>query len=284
MRPHVLASSCSRLASSSRASTSAREASPSRAFRASHQPRVSRARATRVDGGGDETFIERYEDVFRASPAAFGGACGVALLANRALSGVAPVADASSAQSRADVICLAMAACLILTGFTWVALKTKPPNVVDLVGARLDEPYVSPAASADAREELLWAWDAARAATNCDVMAVFTKDGERIMQAGVAANELADPSALSRRVELGPIVSAAASRGAPNNLANLILFPGRVEFEQFFPVNTQAVCVRPIGDGAALVIGSRVQRGLTPNDQRWFEVVAQKLDRALDRS
>ena len=102
-------------------------------------------------------MVERYEDALRASPAAFGGACGIVLLANRALGGVAPAADASSAQSRADVICLAMAACLILTGFTWVALKTKPPDVVDLVGARLDEPYVSTAASADAREELLWA-------------------------------------------------------------------------------------------------------------------------------
>ena len=172
------------------------------------------ARATGGEETVDETLVERYEDALRASPAAFGGACGIVLLANRALGGVAPAADASSAQSRADVICLAMAACLILTGFTWVALKTKPPDVVDLVGARLDEPYVSTAASADAREELLWAWNAARAATNCDVMAVFTKDGERIMQAGVAANALADPSALERRAELGPIVSAAASRGA----------------------------------------------------------------------
>ena len=44
------------------------------------------------------------------------------------------MADASSSQSRADVICLAMAASLVLTGLTWIALKPRDPNVVDLVG------------------------------------------------------------------------------------------------------------------------------------------------------
>ena len=267
----------SRVASCARAATSTSR----RPLRLSRRRAAPRPRAAGDDDPAEP--LQRYADVARASPAAFGAVSAVALLANRALSGVAPVADAASAQSRADVICLAMSACLVLTGLTWIALKTKPPNVVELVGTRLETPYYAATATKALRDELAWAWDAARESTNCDVMAVFTKDGRRVMQAGIAANALRDPEALTRDVELGPICAAAARDAAPNYLANLILFPGRVEFERFFPVNTQAVCVRPIGDGAVLVIGSRTQRGLTPSDQRWFDVVAQKLDRALER-
>lgn len=55
---------------------------------------------------------------------------GLGLLGNRALSGVAAVADASSSQSRTDVICLALAACLLLTGLQWASLKSKAPRKV----------------------------------------------------------------------------------------------------------------------------------------------------------
>ena len=64
-------------------------------------------------------------DAVRAAPLVAGGASVVALLLNRVLSGVAPVADAGSSQSRADVLCLAMAGCLILTDHL-IALKPKP--------------------------------------------------------------------------------------------------------------------------------------------------------------
>jgi Cofactor assembly of complex C subunit B, CCB2/CCB4 len=47
----------------------------------------------------------------------------VALLINRSVSGVAPVVDASSGQSRVDVLVIALAATLALTGFQWLALK-----------------------------------------------------------------------------------------------------------------------------------------------------------------
>lgn len=45
---------------------------------------------------------------------------------------VAPVADASSAQSRADVLVIAMAAALLLTGLTWLSLKPRDPVKVRL--------------------------------------------------------------------------------------------------------------------------------------------------------
>lgn len=265
-------------------STSARRRRRERHASARTAPRTSsRARASSNEPEDEGPGTLTIDDVLRASPAGYGATLGMALLVNRALSGTAPVADASSAQSRADVLGLVMAATLILTGFTWIALKPRAPNVVDLVGASIETPYVTERASAELREELAWTWDTARRATNCDVMAVFTSSGERVMQAGIGANALGNPEVLRADVTLGPICAAAATKGEPNYLANLILFPGRVEFESFFPVNTQAVCVRPIGDGAVLVIGSRTQRGLTPRDQRWFAAVAQKLDVTLDR-
>lgn len=287
-----------RVTSCARASTSARTrsaAATTKATRtaltrrqrfASRAPRASNgdsdAATARVANDDEEDILKRYEDVARASPAAFGGACATFLLLNRALSGVAPVADASSAQSRADVICLAMSACLVLTGLTWVALKTKPPTKVTLVGAELTTPYFAADASAGLRRELAWAWDAANAATNCDGMAIIAADGTRIMQAGIAASALNNPRALAEPVPLGPICARARAESSGNYLANLKLFPGRVEFEPFFPINAQAVCVSPIGTSAVLVTCSRVQRGFTPNDQRWFAVLAQKLDNALD--
>ena len=62
-----------------------------------------------------------------SAPASPGG---VSLLANRALSGVSAVADASSSQSRTDVLCLALSACLLLTGLQWASLKSRDPKRV----------------------------------------------------------------------------------------------------------------------------------------------------------
>jgi hypothetical protein len=39
---------------------------------------------------------------------------------------VAPVADASSSQSRADVVVIGLSAVLVLTGLQWLSLRPKP--------------------------------------------------------------------------------------------------------------------------------------------------------------
>ena len=69
--------------------------------------------------------------------------------------------------------------------------------------------------------------------------------------------------------------------GGGNYLANLALFPGRVEFEAYLPSNAQAVAVTPVGGEGVAVFASGTQRGFTPADQAWFAVVAEKLDVAL---
>jgi hypothetical protein len=61
------------------------------------------------------------------------------LLINRLLSKVAPFLDGGSSQSRVDVLVIALAATLALTGFQWLALKPVEPKQVLLTA------YSSPA-------------------------------------------------------------------------------------------------------------------------------------------
>lgn len=63
-------------------------------------------------------FVSQNQDTLRALPLYAGGLGVVSLLANRALSGIAPVVDASSSQSRADV--LGEARCGASWGEVWL--------------------------------------------------------------------------------------------------------------------------------------------------------------------
>ena len=69
------------------------------------------------------------------------------------------------------------------------------------------------------------------------------------------------------------------------HLANLALFPGRVEFVgpgegAYMPDNTQAVVVVPVGDKGVMV-RQRHAAGFTRADQSWFSCLAEKLDVTL---
>lgn len=273
-----------------------------RAFWASRVPSRSERRATlaRAASGDsadlDEDWVKSNEDAVRASPLVVGGVSVAALLLNRILSGVAPVADASSAQSRADVLCLGMAGTLVLTGLQWLALKQKPPTRVTLEGVAVPGPggFVDPSLPASAQEELRWTWDALSSATQCGSFAVVYK-GRRVSQAGVApraafgdidAVAAASDDALrgalgSTRLTLGPICERCMKSGVSNYLANLALFPGRVEFQSYLPKNAQAVAVTPVGNEGVMVAASGTQRGFTPADQAWMAVLAEKLDQTL---
>ena len=260
---------------------------------------ATRARAASGDSADlDEDWVKSNEDAVRASPLVVGGVSVATLLLNRILSGVAPVADASSGQSRADVLCLGMAGTLVLTGLQWLALKPKPPTRVTLEGAAVPGSggFVDPSLPESAREELRWTWDVLRSATSCGSFAVVYK-GVRVSQAGVApraafgesgADDVATMSdekklaALrSNQPSLGPICERCMRSGGGNYLANLILFPGRVEFESYLPRNAQAVVVTPVGNEGVMVAASGTQRGFTPADQAWMAVLAEKLDQTL---
>ena len=289
-----------------------------RAFRGAPVPsrfarRATRARAASGDSADlDEDWVKSNEDAVRASPLVVGGVSVATLLLNRILSGVAPVADASSGQSRADVLCLGMAGTLVLTGLQWLALKQKPPTRVTLEGVEVPGPggFVDASLPERAREELRWTWDALRSATNCGSFVVVYR-GARVSQAGAAPNaafgassaelsaelntrrnSLQTPSSDARdrlllsalastQPSLGPICERCMKSGGGNYLANLALFPGRVEFETYLPRNAQAVVVTPVGNEGVMVAASGTQRGFTPADQAWMAVLAEKLDQTL---
>jgi hypothetical protein len=78
----------------------------------------------------NETFISRYPDFFRSLPLFAGGIGFVSLLLNRLVSNVAPFLDGGSSQSRVDVLVIAMAATLALTGFQWLSLRPVEPKQV----------------------------------------------------------------------------------------------------------------------------------------------------------
>ncbi|MEW5310933.1 MAG: hypothetical protein WDW38_002686 [Sanguina aurantia] len=70
-------------------------------------------------------FVANNLKTFRALPLYTGIAGITTLLFNRVFSGIAPVVDASSSQSRADVLGIVMSAVLLLTGLQWIAIKAK---------------------------------------------------------------------------------------------------------------------------------------------------------------
>ncbi|KAL9353297.1 hypothetical protein Peur_055977 [Populus x canadensis] len=67
-------------------------------------------------------------------PIFVGGASFLAVLANRAVLGIAPVIDASSSQSSADLLTLGLAVTNILTGLVWLTIRPKSISVVNPQG------------------------------------------------------------------------------------------------------------------------------------------------------
>lgn len=78
----------------------------------------------------NQTLVSRFPEFFRSLPLIGGGVGFTALLLNRLLSKVAPFLDGGSSQSRVDVLVIALAATLALTGFQWLALKPVEPKQV----------------------------------------------------------------------------------------------------------------------------------------------------------
>jgi hypothetical protein len=214
-------------------------------------------------------------------------------VANRLLSGEALTTDASTAQSRAEVLALVLSSLLSLTarrrsalppppltppqGLNWVALTPRQPVSVPLSGETLLylHPELPPAAAA----ELRWLWATLSACSRTASLAVFYR-GARALQAGLAPAGCASPDA--RLLQGSPIATEAVRSGTANYFANLALFPGRTEFLPYLPAAAQAVVVQPLGGEGVLVCASGTQRGYSALDQRYISLIAQKVDSTLD--
>ena len=82
---------------------------------------------------------------------------------------------------------------------------------------------------------------------------------------------------------MGDLCAAAMSSGQGNYLANLALYPGRVEFEGFLPEGTQGVVIQPIGKSGCLIVGTDTVRGISQLDQSWIATIADKIEVSLEK-
>ncbi|KAJ9187579.1 hypothetical protein P3X46_003019 [Hevea brasiliensis] len=227
-------------------------------------------------------WVSNNDDTVRTFPIFVGGASLLAVLFNRAASGIAPVADASSSQSRADLLTLGLAVTNILTGLVWLTIRPKSISPVNpqgvecrIISSSLPDVVVS---------ELLWVWESLSAVTCCrSLVAVY--DSICILQIGMAAESPNDGEALpvdAAKLMQGSLFQGVMKSGAQSYLANLSLYPGRSELP-FFPKNTQAVILQPLGDRGIVIIGGDTIRGFTTSDQAWITFIGEKIDATLGK-
>ncbi|CAI5963724.1 unnamed protein product [Closterium sp. NIES-64] len=230
---------------------------------------------------GAEDWVARYADALRLLPLAAGAAGGAVVLVNRVVWGIPAVADAGSAQARADVICLVLAASMVLSGLSWLALRPKPQTPVVLNGVPCHR--MLPSLPQPVQQELNWAWTSLNFNTPCCSLVIIFK-GQCILQVGSMTPAPNMPGVTTaatvdaEKLLSGSICSTVLKSGRPN----LILFPARYELFEFLPDNTQAAIVQPLGDGdGVIVMGSDTIRGFTPLHQVWLGSIAEKLDASL---
>ncbi|XP_022733348.1 protein COFACTOR ASSEMBLY OF COMPLEX C SUBUNIT B CCB4, chloroplastic isoform X2 [Durio zibethinus] len=182
-------------------------------------------------------WVSKNDDAVRSLPIYVGGASLLAVLFNRAVSGIAPVADASSSQSRADLLTLGLAVTNILTGLVWLSIRPKSITPVDPQGVECQVIYCHLPESVVS--EIFWAWESLSAVTCCRSL-VIVYNCQCIAQIGVAAKLRNDePFAVdAAKLMQGSLCQGVLKSGAQSYLANLSLYPGRSELP-FLPSNTQ---------------------------------------------
>ncbi|KAA8533064.1 hypothetical protein F0562_033403 [Nyssa sinensis] len=228
-------------------------------------------------------WVSKNDDTARSLPIYVGGASLLAVLLNRTVSGIAPVADASSSQSRADLLTLGLAVTNILAGLVWLSIRPKSISVVNPQGlecqrtnSHLPDFVVS---------ELLWVWESLSVVTCCRSL-VIVYDGRCIFQIGFAAassgNDGEAVAVDANKLMQGSLYQGVIKSGSQSYLANLSLYPGKSELP-FLPSNTQAVILQPIGYKGIAVIGGDTIRGFTSSDQAWITLIGEKLDATLTK-
>ncbi|PAN40462.1 hypothetical protein PAHAL_7G317300 [Panicum hallii] len=241
------------------------------------------SRALRPPQEWVEGWVRSNDTLVRGLPILVGGASLVAVLLNRAVSGIAAVADASSSQSRADILTLALSVTDILAGLVWLSIR--PKSISPVVPRGVECKRVGPGVSSYALHELLWTWDSLTTATCCKSL-VVVYGGNCILQIGVAAGSPEDGNAITvdtQKFIQGSLYKSAMESKKQSYLANLALYPGRSELP-FLPANTQALILQPVGDKGIAIVGGDTIRGFTSIDQAWIAMIADKLDATLSKS
>ncbi|KAK4373216.1 hypothetical protein RND71_008600 [Anisodus tanguticus] len=228
-------------------------------------------------------WVSNNDDLVRSVPIYVGGFSLLAVLFNRTVSGIAPVADASSSQSRADLLTLGLAVTNILNGLVWLSIRPKSISVVNPNGVECQT--IASDLPDFVISELLWAWNSLSDVTCCRSL-VIVYDGKCILQIGFAAASFSngsDPLAVdTNKLIEGSLYQGVLKSASQSYLANLSLYPGKSELP-FLPSNTQAVILQPLGDEGIAIIGGDTIRGFTSSDQAWITLIGEKLDSTLTK-
>ena len=206
------------------------------------------------------------------------GSSGItAVLLNRILSGVAPVADAGSSQSRADVIAIVLSAACVLTGLQWSSIKARTYPKVKQGGEAVA--FFDDALAPDAKREIQWCYDSLLASTSAACGLVVFHGGQCVSHLGFA--DTSGPH--GRDAVMGPMCSTMVERDRGNYIPNLRVYPGRVEFT-YLPETTQSLVLQPLGEDGVILVCGDTQRGFTKVDQSWIATISEKLDVTLSAS
>lgn len=226
-------------------------------------------------------WVSKNDDLVRSLPIYVGGVSLLAVLFNRTVSGIAPVADASSSQSRADLLTLGLAVTNILAGLVWLSVRPKTISMVEPEGIECQ--IINPDLPSPVVSELLWIWESLSDVTCCRSL-VIVYNSNCIIQIGFAAESASSDGkpALVDACKLvqGSLYQGVMKTGAQSYLANLSLYPGKSELP-FLPSTTQAVILQPLGEKGIAIIGGDTIRGFTTSDQAWMSLIGEKLDATL---
>jgi hypothetical protein len=145
----------------------------------------------------------------------------------------------NSAQSRADVLVLALATTALLQGLVWKSIQPRAVISVEMEGVECFR--IAASLPQAASQELQWVWEALSSTTRSQALVVVYGDA-CALQAGMAA-ESGDASGDAQTIDVHQLLNGSLCRQAretetQNYLANLALYPGRFEL-LFLPSNTQ---------------------------------------------
>lgn len=202
--------------------------------------------------------------VLRLLPILAGSLGGVLLLINRLLT-----PQLLDSQARSDALGVILSAVLILTGLLWQQIQPRSPDAVELVGEQGFE--LKPDLPELIQTELAWASHLLLTNTVTRSVVIYYQ-GEVLLRRGILGkNPTVKPGAILQRV---------LEKQKPIYLVNLMLYPGRIEFD-YLPENTQGVICQPLGDQGVLILGANAPRSYTQQDENWVEGIGEKLANTL---
>ncbi|GMN41712.1 hypothetical protein TIFTF001_010942 [Ficus carica] len=156
-------------------------------------------------------WVSKNDDLVRSLPIYVGGVSLLAVLFNRTVSGIAPVADASrqGLLSRADLLTLGLAVTNILAGLVWLSIRPKTISMVEPEGIECQ--IINPDLPSPVVSELLWIWESLSDVTCCRSL-VIVYNSSCILRIGFAA-ESSSSDGKPASVDAGKLVQGSLYQG-----------------------------------------------------------------------